>query len=66
VTARLGVTGAECVFVDDTRANLIGARGSGMRTVWLAPEQTQDDEIHHVITGLHELEQVLRDVPRRL
>jgi putative hydrolase of the HAD superfamily len=65
VTARLGVEGADCVFVDDTRANLIGARRSGMRTVWLAPERRQDDEIHHVITALHELEHVLGDAPRR-
>ena len=65
VTARLGVAGADCVFVDDTRANLIGARRSGMRTVWLAPEHRQDDEIHHVITALHELEHVLRYAPRR-
>lgn len=65
VTARLGVSGARCVFVDDTRANLIGARSSGMRTVWLAPERRLDDEVHHVITGLHELEQVLRDAARR-
>ena len=65
VTARLCVEGADCVFVDDTRANLIGARRSGMRTVWLAPEPTEDDEIHHVITGLHELEPLLRDSPRK-
>lgn len=64
-TARLGVRGADCVFVDDTRANLIGARQSGMRTVWLAPEPTHDDEVHHVITGLEELEQVLRELERR-
>jgi putative hydrolase of the HAD superfamily len=60
VTTRLGVRGADCVFVDDTRANLIGAKRSGMRTVWLAPEPTHDDEVHHVITGLDELERVLR------
>ena len=64
VTTRLGVQGRDCVFVDDTRANLIGARASGMRTVWLAPEPAHDDEVHHVITGLHELEQVLRE-PKR-
>ncbi|MEX2208890.1 MAG: pyrimidine 5'-nucleotidase [Myxococcota bacterium] len=64
VTTRLGVRSADCVFVDDTRANLIGARQSGMRTVWLAPEPTHDDEVHHVITGLEELEHVLRG-PRR-
>ncbi len=64
VTARLGVSAASCVFVDDTRANLIGARSSGMRTVWLAPQPTLDDEVHHVITGLHELEQVLRGASR--
>jgi putative hydrolase of the HAD superfamily len=61
VTSRLGVRGADCVFVDDTRANLLGARHVGMRTVWLAPEPTHDDEVHHVITGLDELEHVLRD-----
>ncbi len=64
-TTRLGVRAADCVFVDDTRANLIGARRSGMRTVWLAPAPTLDDEVHHVITGLHELEHVLRDPPRK-
>ena len=61
VTTRLAVRGTDCVLVDDTRANLIGARRSGMRTVWLAPEVTHDAEVHHVITGLHELEHVLRD-----
>jgi putative hydrolase of the HAD superfamily len=65
VTTRLGVRGSDCVFVDDTRANLIGAKQSGMRTVWLAPEPVRDDEVHHVITGLEELEHVLRDAPRR-
>ena len=65
VTTRLGVRGADCVFVDDTRANLIGARRSGMRTVWLAPEPTRDDDVHHVITGLEELEHVLGEVKRR-
>jgi putative hydrolase of the HAD superfamily len=64
VTTRLGVQGTDCVFVDDTHANLIAARRSGMRTVWLAPEPTHDDEVHHVITGLHELEHVLRDARR--
>ena len=64
VTTRLGVQGADCVFVDDTRANVIGARRSGMRSVWLAPEPTHDDEVHHVITGLDELEHVLRDARR--
>jgi putative hydrolase of the HAD superfamily len=65
VTRRLGVEGGDCVFVDDTRANLIGARRSGMRTVWLAPQHQPDDEIHHVIAELHELEHLLRDWPRR-
>ena len=60
VTTRLGVHGRDCVFVDDTRANLIGARASGMRTVWLAPERRDDAEVHHVITGLDELELLLR------
>lgn len=64
VTSRLGVAARDCVLVDDTRANLIGARRNGMRTVWLAPELSVDDEIHHVITGLHDLELVLRDAAR--
>ena len=64
VTARLGVLARDCVFVDDTRANLIGARRSGMRTVWLAPERAFDEEVHHVITQLDELEHVLRDAGR--
>jgi len=59
VTARLGVEAASCTLVDDTRANLLGAARAGMRTVWLAPSPQADDEVHHVITDLHELEQVL-------
>jgi len=61
VTERLGVRGADCTFVDDTRANLIGARASGMRTVWLAPGPTRDGEVHHVITRLDELGPLLRE-----
>jgi putative hydrolase of the HAD superfamily len=60
VTTRLGVDARECVLVDDTRANLIGARRRGMRTVWLAPERPTDGEVHHVIGALHELEHVLQ------
>jgi len=59
VAARLGVEAASCVLVDDTRANLLGAVRAGMRTVWLAPSPQADDEVHHVITDLHELEEVL-------
>ncbi len=61
VTRRLDVEAADCVLVDDTRANLLGARRMGMRTVWIAPEPATDDEIHHVITGLHELEHILAE-----
>jgi putative hydrolase of the HAD superfamily len=61
VTERLGVRAGDCTFVDDTRANLIGARACGMRTVWLAPEPGRDDAVHHVITGLDELEVLLRE-----
>jgi hypothetical protein len=32
-----------------------------MRTVWLASEPALDDAVHHVITGLHELEARLRE-----
>jgi putative hydrolase of the HAD superfamily len=64
VTGRLGVRAGDCLFVDDTRANLIGARATGMRTVWLAPEPTRDGEVHHVITGLGELEPLLREGAR--
>jgi putative hydrolase of the HAD superfamily len=63
VTTRLGVGAADCMFVDDTRANLVGAARLGMRTVWLAPEPRADDEIHHVITQLDQLEEVVGDVP---
>jgi putative hydrolase of the HAD superfamily len=59
VTARLGVEAASCVLVDDTRANLLGAARAGMRTVWLAPSPRADDDVHHVITDLHELEHLL-------
>ena len=65
VTARLGVAAADCVFVDDTRANALGARHAGMRAVWLAPEPAADPEIHHVITALDELEHVVRSVQAR-
>jgi putative hydrolase of the HAD superfamily len=63
VTARLGVEAASCMLVDDTRASLLGAVRAGMRTVGLAPSPQADDEVHHVITDLHELEQVLRIAP---
>lgn len=65
VTARLGVEAADCVLVDDTRANLVGAGRAGMRTVWIAPERHPDAGIHYVITELLELEQVLQDVRGR-
>lgn len=61
-TSRLGIEAADCLFVDDTRANLLGASRAGMRTVWLAPEPRDDREVHHVITDLHELEGVVRRV----
>jgi len=59
VTTRLGVAARDCVFVDDTRGNLLEASRMGMRTVWLAPGPRHDAEVHHVITELHELEHVL-------
>jgi len=43
-TTRLGVDASDCLFVDDTRANLLGASRAGMRTVWLAPEPQADPE----------------------
>ena len=58
-TARLGVEAADCAFVDDTRANAIGATRHGMRGVWLAPERCREDAVDHVITQLHELERIL-------
>jgi len=59
VTARLGVGARDCVFVDDTRANVACAARCGMRGVWLAPEPGEPDGIHHVITALAELEPLL-------
>lgn len=60
VTTHLGVDAADCMLVDDTRANALGASRAGMCAVWLAPEPHADPEIHHVITELDELEDVVR------
>jgi putative hydrolase of the HAD superfamily len=65
VTERLGVAAQDCTFVDDTRGNLLEAGRLGMRTVWLAPERQDDDEVHHVITELEELDLLLAGGARR-
>jgi putative hydrolase of the HAD superfamily len=62
VTRRLGVEGAECVFVDDTRQNLLPARRAGMRTVWVAGTPAEDPDVHHVISDLYELEALLEAI----
>ena len=63
VTRRLAVAAARCTFVDDTRRNLLAARRTGMRTVWVTEERTEDPGVHHVISALHELEDLLGSAP---
>lgn len=64
VTRRLGVEASCCTFVDDTWQNLVAARRSGMRTVWITDERRRDPDVHHVISALHELEDVMASLRR--
>jgi putative hydrolase of the HAD superfamily len=63
---RVALPAADCVFVDDTHANVAAAARQGMRGVWLAPRHAPrpapaSDGVQHVVTSLHELESILAD-----
>jgi epoxide hydrolase-like predicted phosphatase len=47
--AKLGVRPADCVFVDDTRANLRTARELGMATIHFTGAPSEIHEIEHLI-----------------
>jgi putative hydrolase of the HAD superfamily len=59
VLSGLGVEGARCSFVEDTRANLRPAKRLGMRTIWLTHAPEADDTVDHAISKLHEIEAIL-------
>lgn len=62
VLARLGASGRDCVFVEDSLKNLAPARTLGMRTVWVAGPKREPGEVDHVIATVHELESVLEGI----
>jgi putative hydrolase of the HAD superfamily len=60
---RVGAAPHECIVVDDTHANAVGAARAGMRAVWLAhgrvPEAEAEAEGVHVVQALAEIEALL-------
>lgn len=66
-TAALGVTPESCVFVDDMLAFVRAAAAHGLHAVWLAPPDAEpsDDESHHVVRDVHDLEPLLERLRSR-
>lgn len=61
VLAALGVSGTECLFVDDTARNLSPARALGMKTVLVkgSPHGLSNDGADAVIETIYDLPQTL-------
>ena len=58
---RLGASAERCSLIDDLRANLAAAKRLGMRTIWVAEDESDraDETIDHVIANVREIERVV-------
>jgi putative hydrolase of the HAD superfamily len=58
---RVGAEPRDCVVVDDTHANAVGAARAGMRAVWVAHGRAPEAEVDgvHVVQTLAEVEALL-------
>jgi len=60
---RVGAAPRDCIVVDDTHANAVGAARAGMRAVWVAHGRDPEPEVDgvHVVQTLAEVEALLGD-----